>query len=149
MPRFLLILLAVAAALQGATPNVVLIFCDDLAYADIGPFGAQGYSTPHLDRLAREGRKFTRFYVSSPVCSASRSALLTGCYNARVSIDGALGPKAMTGLNPDEMTIAEVLKQKGYATGMVGKWHLGLPARLLPFQHGFDEYLGLPYSNDM
>src|SRR6187401_974638 len=149
MPRFLLILLAVAAALQGATPNVVLIFCDDLAYADIGPFGVQGYATPHLDRLAREGRRFTRFYVSSPVCSASRSALLTGCYHSRVGIHGALPPNAKTGLNPNETTIAEMLKAKGYATGMVGKWHLGNAPEFLPVRQGFDEWLGLPYSNDM
>jgi arylsulfatase A len=149
MPRFLLTFLALAAALHGATPNVVLIFCDDLAYADIGPFGAQGHLTPNLDRLAREGRKFTRFYVSSPVCSASRSALLTGCYHSRVGIHGALPPGAKTGLNPSETTIAEMLEAKGYATGMVGKWHLGSVPEFLPVRQGFDEWLGLPYSNDM
>ena len=142
---FLLVCSAAAAEL----PNFVIIFIDDLGYGDIGPFGAKGYITPNVDRLAKEGRKFTRFYVSSPVCSASRAALLTGCYNARVSINGALGPKAAIGLNPAEMTIAEVLKQKNYATCAVGKWHLGRPARLLPIHQGFDEYLGLPYSNDM
>jgi arylsulfatase A len=142
-------LLFICNAAAAELPNFVIIFMDDLGYGDIGPFGAKGYATPNIDRMAREGRKFTRFYVSSPVCSASRAALLTGCYNARVSINGALGPKAVIGLNPDEMTIAEVLKQKGYATSAVGKWHLGRPTRLLPIHHGFDEYLGLPYSNDM
>jgi arylsulfatase len=141
--------LLVCSASAVDLPNFIIIFIDDLGYGDIGPFGAQGYATPNIDRMAKEGRKFTRFYVSSPVCSASRSALLTGCYNARVSIHGALGPKSPVGLNPDEMTIAEVLKPRGYATCAVGKWHLGRPARLLPIHQGFDEYLGLPYSNDM
>src|SRR6187455_1529289 len=98
-----LLLFALASPLCHASesaPNVVIIFCDDLGYGDIGAFGAKGYATPNLDRMAKEGRKFTRFYVSSPVCSASRAALLTGCYNARVSINGALGPKAAIGLNP-------------------------------------------------
>ena len=130
-------------------PNVVIIFMDDMGYGDIGPFGAKGYATPNLDRMAAEGRKFTRFYVSSPVCSASRSALLTGCYHGRVGIHGALGPSSPLGLHPDEMTIAEVLKQKDYATCAVGKWHLGRPTEFLPTHQGFDEYLGLPYSNDM
>lgn len=130
-------------------PNVVLIFADDLAYADVGCFGAKGYSTPNLDRLASEGRKFTRFYVSSAVCSASRAALMTGCYHSRVGIHGALGPKAGVGLSPSETTIAEMLKQQGYLTGMVGKWHLGNEAEFLPTKQGFNEWLGLPYSNDM
>jgi arylsulfatase A-like enzyme len=146
--RFLLLFIF-AATLHAAPPNIVLIFCDDLGYADIGAFGAQGYATPHLDRLAREGRKFTRFYVSSAVCSASRAALLTGCYHSRVGIHGALGPRAKIGLNPSETTLAEVLKTKGYATGLVGKWHLGDAPGFLPGRHGFDEWLGLPYSNDM
>ena len=130
-------------------PNIVLIFADDLGYGDVGCFGATGYSTPALDRLAKEGRRFTNFHVSSPVCSASRAALLTGCYHSRVGIHGALGPAAKTGLHPDEMTLAELLKQKSYATAIVGKWHLGRPPELLPARQGFDEYFGLPYSNDM
>lgn len=143
----LLVLLAVSRAAE--LPNVVIIFIDDLGYGDIGPFGAKGYATPNLDRMAKEGRKFSRFYVSSPVCSASRSALMTGCYHGRVGIHGALGPASPLGLNPEEMTIAEVLKPKGYATCAIGKWHLGRPAEFLPTKQGFDEYLGLPYSNDM
>ncbi len=148
---FLAALVATALPLPAADspPNVVLIFCDDLGYADVGCFGAQGYETPNIDRLAKEGRKFTGFHVSSAVCSASRAALLTGCYHSRVGIHGALGPEAPIGLHPDEMTIAEVLKTKGYATGMVGKWHLGRPQAFLPVRQGFDEYFGLPYSNDM
>ena len=131
------------------TPNVVVIFMDDMAYADIGPFGAEGFETPNLDRMAREGRKFTDFYVTQAVCSASRAGLLTGCYNVRVGIEGALGPSAKHGLNSDEMTLAEVCKQKGYATACYGKWHLGHHKMFLPLQHGFDDYFGLPYSNDM
>lgn len=130
-------------------PNVVVIFMDDMAYADIGPFGAKAYPTPHLDRMAREGRKFTDFYVTQAVCSASRAGLLTGCYNVRVGILGALGPKSTHGLNPGEITLAELCKQRGYATACFGKWHLGHHTEFLPLQHGFDEYFGIPYSNDM
>jgi arylsulfatase A len=130
-------------------PNVVIIFIDDMGYADIGPFGAKGYSTPHLDRMAKEGRKFTDFYVTQAVCSASRAGLLTGCYNVRVGILGALGPKARHGINPNETTLAELCKQRGYATACYGKWHLGHHKKFLPLQHGFDDYFGLPYSNDM
>ncbi len=138
-----------ARAGEAAPPNVVLIFCDDLGYADVGCFGARGYQTPHLDAMAREGIRFTDFYVASPVCSASRAALMTGCYPERVSIRGALGPRDRTGLSHDESTIAEVLKRRGYATGMAGKWHLGCNPSQLPIHHGFDEYLGIPYSGDM
>ena len=130
-------------------PNVVVIFIDDMGYADIGPFGAEGYDTPHLDRMAREGRRFTDFYVTQAVCSASRAGLMTGCYNVRVSILGALGPKSKTGIHADEVTLAEICKQKGYATACYGKWHLGHHRQFLPMQHGFDDYFGLPYSNDM
>jgi len=138
-----------SAAPAPRPPNVVVIFCDDLGYADIGPFGCKSYTTPHLDRMAKEGRKFTNFHVSQAVCSASRTALLTGCYNNRVGIHGALGPGSRIGIHANEMTMAEVFKQKGYATGMAGKWHLGHHPQFLPVRHGFDEYFGLPYSNDM
>ncbi len=130
-------------------PNVVLIFIDDMGYADIGPFGAHGYETPNLDRMAREGMKFTDFLVSSAVCSASRAALMTGCYHRRVGIAGALGPRSKIGIHSREMTIAELCRQKEYATACFGKWHLGHHPKFLPLQNGFDEYLGLPYSNDM
>ncbi len=130
-------------------PNVVIIFMDDMGYADINPFGANKYQTPHLDRMAREGRKFTDFVVSSAVCSASRAALMTGCYHRRVGIQGALGPKSNIGIHSDELTLAELCKRKGYATAVFGKWHLGHHPKFLPTNHGFDEYFGIPYSNDM
>ena len=138
-----------ALAEKNKSPNVVVIFMDDMAYADIGPFGATAYPTPNLDRMAKEGRKFSDFYVTQAVCSASRAGLLTGCYNVRVGIFGALGPKSTQGLHKDEVTLAELCKQKGYATAIYGKWHLGHHKEFLPMQHGFDDYFGLPYSNDM
>ncbi len=140
---------SLGAVEQQRSPNIVVIFIDDMGYADIGPFGAEGYDTPNLDRMAREGMKFTDFVVSSAVCSASRSALLTGCYHRRIGIAGALGPKSKIGINADEVTIAEMCKQDNYATACFGKWHLGHHPKFLPLQNGFDEYLGLPYSNDM
>jgi arylsulfatase A len=130
-------------------PNVVIIFMDDMGYADINPLGASEYETPNLNRMAKQGRLFTDFVASSAVCSASRIALLTGCYHQRVGISGALGPKARIGIHADETTIAEVCKSKGYATAIFGKWHLGHHPRFLPHNHGFDQYYGLPYSNDM
>jgi arylsulfatase len=147
------LVLALAGALvfeaAGREPNVVIIFMDDMGYADIGCFGARGYGTPNIDRLAAEGRKFTNFHVAQAVCSASRAALMTGCYANRVGIHGALGPKAKHGISDSETTLAEVFKTRGFATCAIGKWHLGRPRRFLPKQHGFDEYFGLPYSNDM
>ena len=139
----------VAPRAQEALPNIVVIFIDDLGYGDIRPFADTPYPTPNLDRMAREGRRFTDFVASSAVCSASRAALMTGCYHVRVGIHGALGPRSKVGLNPDEMTLAELCKQKGYATACFGKWHLGVQQPFLPLQQGFDEYFGLPYSNDM
>lgn len=137
-----------AAFSMAAPPNIVLIFIDDMGYADIGPFGNKEARTPHLDKLATQGRKFTSYYAT-PVCSMSRASLMTGCYNTRVSIPGVLFPGDRIGLNPAETTIAEVLKSKGYATTCIGKWHLGDAPRFLPTRQGFDEYFGLPYSNDM
>jgi arylsulfatase A-like enzyme len=138
-----------AALGPAAPPNVVLIFCDDLGYADLGCYGAKGYRTPNLDRLARQGVRFTDFYVAQAVCSASRAALLTGCYPNRVGILGALGPYSKVGIHSNEVTIAELLKGRGYATAIYGKWHLGAQPQFLPPRHGFDDYFGLPYSNDM
>lgn len=132
-----------------ATPNVVLVFIDDMGYGDPGCYGATGYTTPNLDKMAAQGMRFTNFYSAQPVCSASRAGLMTGCYPNRIGINGALFPHHSIGLNPEETTIAEVLKSKGYATAIFGKWHLGHRKAFLPLQHGFDEYLGLPYSNDM
>ncbi len=143
--------LVCAAQLAAADrlPNFVLIFCDDLGYADIGPFGAQGYATPNLDRMASEGMKLTDFQTAAAVCSASRAALMTGCYPQRVGILGALGPKSQNGINESETILPEILKQRGYATAIFGKWHLGHQPQFLPTRHGFDRYFGLPYSNDM
>ncbi len=138
-----------AGLAQAARPNIVLIFCDDLAYADVGCFGAQGYRTPNIDRLARQGSKFTSFYVAQPVCSASRASLLTGCYANRIGIHGALGPHSKTGISDREVTLGGLLRGQGYATAIVGKWHLGRAPQFLPTRHGFDQYYGLPYSNDM
>ena len=130
-------------------PNFVLIFMDDLGYGDIMPFGSINYETPHINKLAKEGMLFTNFYSVQAVCSASRAALLTGCYSNRIGISGALFPASTTGLNENEITIAELLKEKGYATSIFGKWHLGFQEKFLPLNHGFDTFLGLPYSNDM
>jgi arylsulfatase A-like enzyme len=138
-----------AADKAAAPPNVVIIFCDDLGYSDVGPFGAQGFETPNIDRLAREGRRFTSFYVAQAVCSASRAALLTGCYPNRIGILGALWPRDRHGIGDQELTLGNLLHSRGYATAIVGKWHLGHDPRFLPTRHGFDEYFGLPYSNDM
>jgi arylsulfatase A-like enzyme len=152
LPGLTFLLAAISWTASAATsrqPNIVIIFADDQGYADIGVFGAKGFKTPNLDRLAKQGCKFTNFHVAQPVCSASRAALLTGCYPNRIGIHGALGPLAKHGIHDNEVTLAELLKQKGYAAGMAGKWHLGRPAQFLPVHHGFDEYFGLPYSNDM
>lgn len=130
-------------------PNIILIFADDMAYGDLGSYGAVGWETPHLDELAADGARFTQFYVPHAVCTASRAALLTGTYANRLELYGALDHTANHGLNPEETTIAETLKSNGYQTGMVGKWHLGHHKEFLPTQQGFGSYFGLPYSNDM
>lgn len=151
---FLVFVLALAlggAALRAADrpPNIVIVFMDDMGYADPVAYGGKGYTTPNLDRLARDGIKFTNFHVAQAVCSASRAALLTGCYPNRVGIHGALGPGASHGIHAAETTLGELLKSRGYATGMAGKWHLGHREPFLPNRNGFDESYGLPYSNDM
>ncbi|TWT67709.1 Arylsulfatase [Posidoniimonas polymericola] len=140
--------LASVAAADDRPPNVVVIFIDDMGYADIGPFGAE-CPTPNLDRMAAEGRLLTDFHAATAVCSASRAALLTGCYPDRVGVQGAYGPHSRVGLNPDEVTIAELCRQRGYATACFGKWHLGDAPQFLPTRQGFDTWFGLPYSNDM
>ena len=134
---------------EGRPPNVVLVFMDDMGYADIGPFGARGYPTPNLDRMAAEGMRFTDFQVSAAVCTASRAALMTGCYHRRIGLSGALGPSSDIGIHQQEVTLGELCRSRGYATACFGKWHLGHHPKFLPLQHGFDEYYGLPYSNDM
>ena len=145
---FLLLATVLSAAASARPPNVVVIFIDDMGYGDIGPFGATKQRTPHLDRMAKEGMKLTSFYAT-PVCSVSRAQMMTGCYGARVSVPGVYFPGQSVGLNPSEVTVAERLKEKGYATQMVGKWHLGDQPEFLPTRQGFDHYLGIPYSNDM
>jgi len=133
----------------GDRPNVIIIFCDDMGYADIGPFGAKGYATPNLDRMAREGTVFTDFHVGRSICSPSRAALLTGCYPVRVGVPGNFGPASKNGMDPGAVTVAQVVKAAGYATAAYGKWHLGHQPPYLPTRRGFDEWFGLPYSNDM
>ncbi|SDA69793.1 C-terminal region of aryl-sulfatase [Algoriphagus alkaliphilus] len=135
--------------LESEKPNIILIFADDMAYGDLGSYGARGWETPHLDQLSADGLRFTQFYVPHAVCTASRAALLTGAYANRLGLYGALDHTADHGLNPEEITIAEMLKENGYQTGMVGKWHLGHHPEFLPTRQGFDSYFGLPYSNDM
>lgn len=138
-----------AAAQPHRLPNVVLIYMDDMGWADIGPFGAKGYETPNIDRMAKEGTKFTSFYSAECVCSASRAAIMTGCYPPRVGFPGVIFPHSKIGISDHETTLAQIFKQKNYRTMIIGKWHLGDSYKFLPLQHGFDEYFGLPYSNDM
>ena len=134
---------------QTERPNIVLIFTDDMGYADIGAYGGDHVTTPHLDALATAGVRFTHFRVAQAVCTASRAALLTGCYPNRVGLRGALDHTARAGLAPQEVTLAELLRGQGYQTAMVGKWHLGHFSPYLPTDQGFDSYLGIPYSHDM
>ena len=147
-----LVLLSVCTvqAESAARPNIVLIFIDDMGYGDIGPFGNNVNKTPELDRMAKEGMVLTDFYVSNTACTPSRSALMTGCYADRIGMDGrVVFPGDKRGLNPKEITIADMLKARGYATGCFGKWHLGDQPEFMPLAQGFDEYAGIPYSNDM
>jgi len=154
MRRIIALLVMVLPALAWSQtdvrpPNIVIFFVDDLGYSDIGCYGAEGFETPNIDRMASEGVRFTNFYAAQPVCSASRAALLTGCYPNRIGILGALFPGSKNGISADETTLAELCKAQGYATAIYGKWHLGHHPPFLPTRHGFDEFLGIPYSNDM
>ena len=139
-----------SGTLQAGKPNFILIFADDQGYGDLSCFGSKTIDTPNIDRIAKEGRKFTSFMVASPVCTPSRAALLTGCYPKRVGMhQHVLFPASTKGLNPKEHTIADHLKGQGYATACFGKWHLGHHKQVLPTSNGFDTYFGIPYSNDM
>ncbi len=154
MYRLLFLLLVAGHAVAGS-PNFIVIFCDDLGYGDLGCYGSSVHRTPAIDRIATEGMRFTHFYSSSPVCTPSRSSLMTGCYAQRVGMHEdftehwVLIPRSRRGLHPTEITIAEALKARGYATACIGKWHLGDQPEHLPTRHGFDRYYGIPYSNDM
>lgn len=143
-------LFAETAKADETPPNFVIIFADDQGYGDLSCFGSTKIQTPNIDRLAKEGRRFTNFMVASPVCTPSRAALLTGCYPKRVGLhQHVLFPASKKGLNPQEHTIADQMRALGYATACFGKWHLGHHPETLPQQHGFDTYMGIPYSNDM
>jgi len=162
-PKYLLLLVlctlsplsAAQAAQTNSTPNFIVIFCDDLGYGDLGCYGSIKNRTPNIDQLSSDGMLFTDFYSSSPVCTPSRASLMTGCYPRRVGMhEDATGhwvliPRSRRGLHPDETTVAEALKSRGYATACIGKWHLGDQPEHLPTAHGFDSYYGIPYSNDM
>ena len=154
-PLLIIVAILLSAPLYARAPNYIVIFCDDLGYGDLGCYGSKKNRTPRIDQLAAEGMRFTDFYSSSPVCTPSRSSLMTGCYARRVGMHEdftghwVLIPRSRRGLNPEELTVAEALKAKGYATICIGKWHLGDQPQHLPTAHGFDEYYGIPYSNDM
>jgi arylsulfatase A len=130
-------------------PNFIVIFTDDLGYGDIGVYGSDSIATPNIDRMAQEGAMFEQFYAASPVCTPSRAALLTGRYPIRQGIHHVFYPESLQGMDPEEITISEMLKTVGYTTGLVGKWHLGHHDQFMPWNQGFDEFFGLPYSNDM
>jgi arylsulfatase A-like enzyme len=149
MARFFLVLLTAVTLGRGAeSPNIVIILADDLGYGDLACFGSKTIRTPNLDRMAAEGTRLTDFYVAQAVCSASRAALMTGCYPNRVSMQGALNHTSREGIHPDEVMLPELLKSRGYATAAFGKWHLGTADMFHPLKHGFDEFWGIPYSND-
>ena len=130
-------------------PNIVFIMADDLGYADLSSYGSDFINTPYLDKMALNGAKLTSYYSPQAVCSASRAAVLTGAYSNRIGINGAFGPKSKIGINQSELLIPEMLKAKGYATGIFGKWHLGDADEFKPTRHGFDEFFGILFSNDM
>ena len=153
--RLVAIMLLTGGIAIGQQPNFIIILCDNLGYGDIEPFGSRVHRTPHLNRMAREGRKFTHFCVTAGVCTPSRASLLTGSYAQRLGMhrtprgEGVLFPLSPYGLHPDEVTIAEILKEQGYATTIIGKWHLGDQPAFLPTRQGFDSFFGIPYSDDM
>ena len=129
--------------------NFVIIYLDDMGFGDISLTGAIGYETPHLDQMAAGGIYFSRYYSPQAVCSASRAGLLTGCYPNRIGFAGALSHSSKYGISAEEETIPEILAQKGYKSAIFGKWHLGFQEQFLPTRHGFDQFYGIPYSNDI
>ncbi len=156
--RYFIVLAVLAALILGTafraptvkrSPNVIVVYMDDMGFGDLGITGATGYTTPNFDAMARNGMFLSHYYSPQAVCTASRAGLLTGCYPNRIGFAGAIDHTAKVGINPEEETIAELVKQKGYATAAFGKWHLGYQKEFLPTQHGFDTYFGIPYSNDM
>ncbi len=149
LSRRQLLLSALAPSPTATHTNLIVLFADDLGYADLGCYGSTTIRTPRLDRMAREGMRFTHFYAAAPFCSPSRAALLTGRYPIRAGVPNVLFPTEKTGLPPSEITIARLLKQQGYATACIGKWHLGDEPAFRAHRHGFDSFYGLPYSNDM
>jgi arylsulfatase A-like enzyme len=151
---FLCFLFLINSLMSQEKPNFIIIFTDDQGYSDLSCYGGDHVSTPHIDRMANHGARMTNFYVAAPVCTPSRAALMTGCYPNRIDMDrgsdfGVLLAGDKKGLNPSEITIAEVLKEAGYKTGMFGKWHLGDQKEFLPTRQGFDEFFGIPYSHDI
>ena len=146
---FTLILISCSGEKSEAPTNIVFILADDLGYADLSSYGSSFINTPYLDQMAEEGVKLTSYYAAQPVCSASRAAILTGSYPNRIGIHNAWGPKWKSGINYDELTLAEMLKNNGYKTGIFGKWHLGSVEKYFPTRQGFDEFYGILYSNDM
>ncbi len=145
----LLILVCGSISAQNKKPNIILVYIDDMGYGDIGITGANSYLTPNFNQMQKEGIFFTQFYSPQAVCTASRAGVLTGAYPNRIGFAGALDHTSKMGLNPDEQTIPELLRTKGYKTAAYGKWHLGHLPEFLPRKHGFDEFFGIPYSNDM
>ena len=148
MKSLLLLVTLFPVLLAAETPNIVFIVADDMGYADLGTQGATGFKTPNLDRLPAEGTRFTNFYVAQAVCTASRAALMTGCYPNRIGMQGAYNHTSRDGMADEEWLLPEMLKDRGYATAGCGKWHLGTRMKFHPMRHGFDEWLGIPYSND-
>jgi len=144
----ILFIVSSSIAAEGKQPNVVFILADDLGFADLGIHGATEFHTPHIDQMSREGRRFTNFYVAQPVCTASRAALMTGCYPNRVGLSGALNHTSNTGIHADEFLLPKLFLQQGYATAILGKWHLGHRPPFVPERNGFQEFFGIPYSND-
>ena len=147
---YLIILsLIVSCDRNNNSPNIVFILTDDLGYGDLSSYGSETIETTNIDKLARDGVKLTSYYAAQPVCSASRGAILTGSYPNRIGIHNAFGPNSNSGINHDEYTLAEMLKENGYTTGIFGKWHLGSRKEFFPTNHGFDQFYGILYSNDM